>query len=137
MHIDFGHFLGNFKTKFGYKRETAPFVFIPQFAVVFGANNANGGNFMYRTFEHICVNAYAILRKNFVLIATLFNLMISSGLPELRDRKDVQWLRDKLCPELSQNDADERMRKDIDASYKDERTSVNIYAHLQRHYGGK
>ena len=137
LHIDFGHFLGNFKTKFGYKRETAPFVFIPQFAVVFGANNANGGNFMYRTFEDICVNAYAILRKNFVLIATLFNLMISSGLPELRDRKDVQWLRDKLCPELSQNDADKRMRKDIDASYKDERTSVNIYAHLQRHYGGK
>ena len=29
LHIDFGHFLGN-ETKFGYKRETAPFVFIPQ-----------------------------------------------------------------------------------------------------------
>jgi phosphatidylinositol-4,5-bisphosphate 3-kinase len=27
FHIDFGHFLGNFKTKFGVKRERAPFVF--------------------------------------------------------------------------------------------------------------
>ena len=27
FHIDFGHFLGNFKSKFGIKRERAPFVF--------------------------------------------------------------------------------------------------------------
>merc|ERR1712072_1200944 len=26
FHIDFGHFLGNFKSKFGVKRETSPFV---------------------------------------------------------------------------------------------------------------
>ena len=98
LHIDFGHFLGNFKTKFGYKRETAPFVFIPQFAVVFGGSNSNGGNDMYKTFQEVCVHAYGILRKNFVLIATLFNLMISSGLPELRSRRDVTWLKISCAP---------------------------------------
>jgi phosphatidylinositol kinase/protein kinase (PI-3 family) len=36
FHIDFGHFLGNFKKKFGIKREKAPFVFTPDFAFVMG-----------------------------------------------------------------------------------------------------
>lgn len=29
FHIDFGHFMGNFKKKYGFKRETAPFFFTP------------------------------------------------------------------------------------------------------------
>jgi len=35
FHIDFGHFLGNFKKKFGIRRETAPFYFTPAMAYVF------------------------------------------------------------------------------------------------------
>ncbi len=31
FHIDFGHFLGNFKSKMGIKRETAPFVLTQQY----------------------------------------------------------------------------------------------------------
>ena len=34
FHIDFGHFLGNYKKKFGYQRETTPFVFTDQYAHV-------------------------------------------------------------------------------------------------------
>jgi phosphatidylinositol-4,5-bisphosphate 3-kinase len=34
FHIDFGHFLGNYKKKFGFKREKAAFVFTPDFAKV-------------------------------------------------------------------------------------------------------
>ena len=37
FHIDFGHFLGNFKTKFGVKRERALFVFTPAMAHVLRA----------------------------------------------------------------------------------------------------
>jgi len=32
LHIDFGHFLGNVKTKFGFKRERDPFVFTREIA---------------------------------------------------------------------------------------------------------
>ena len=32
FHIDFGHFLGNYKSKFGVKREKAPFIFTPAMA---------------------------------------------------------------------------------------------------------
>ena len=36
FHIDFGHFLGNFKKKMGYQREKAPFVFTSAFARAMG-----------------------------------------------------------------------------------------------------
>lgn len=32
LHIDFGHFLGNVKEKFGIKRERDPFVLTPEIA---------------------------------------------------------------------------------------------------------
>lgn len=34
VHIDFGHFLGNFKSKFGVKRERVPFVLTDDFIYV-------------------------------------------------------------------------------------------------------
>ena len=34
FHIDFGHFLGNIKSKFGVKREKAPFIFTPAMQMV-------------------------------------------------------------------------------------------------------
>jgi len=36
VHIDFGHFLGNFKSKGGIRRERAPFVCTPQYAHILG-----------------------------------------------------------------------------------------------------
>lgn len=41
FHIDFGHFLGNFKTKMGIRRERTPFVFTQQMAFVI----CSGSNF--------------------------------------------------------------------------------------------
>jgi phosphatidylinositol-4,5-bisphosphate 3-kinase len=49
FHIDFGHFLGNFKSKFGVKRERAPFVFTPDFAYVLG----NKGSDDYEKFVQV------------------------------------------------------------------------------------
>jgi hypothetical protein len=51
FHIDFGHFLGNFKEKFGVKRERAPFVFTPDFAYVMGGK----GSEMYKQFEKVAL----------------------------------------------------------------------------------
>ena len=53
FHIDFGHFLGNFKSKFGIKRETAPFVFTPDFAYVLG----DKGSEKYVEFCDVCGRA--------------------------------------------------------------------------------
>jgi len=72
---------GNFKSKFGVKRELSPFVFTPQFAAVFGGPNGD----RYEEFCQVCCDAYNCLRKENQLIVSLFRLMISSGLPEVSD----------------------------------------------------
>ena len=41
FHIDFGHFLGHFKKKFGINRERVPFVLTDDFLVVIGKGKEN------------------------------------------------------------------------------------------------
>jgi hypothetical protein len=50
FHIDFGHFLGNYKSKFGIKREKAPFIFTPAMAHVMGGTDTAE----YSSFEAQC-----------------------------------------------------------------------------------
>ena len=67
FHIDFGHFLGHFKSKFGIRRERVPFVFTPALAEVFGGE----GSARYDAFVHVCVSALNAIRKNMNLVASL------------------------------------------------------------------
>lgn len=121
FHIDFGHFLGNFKSKMGVKRERAPFVFTPQFAHVLGTEGtprlggkasphvswplmafffclgcglAEGAAF--KDFVRLSQKAFNILRSNANLLITLFSLMTACGIPELTKPEDIEWLREKL-----------------------------------------
>jgi phosphatidylinositol-4,5-bisphosphate 3-kinase len=71
FHIDFGHFLGHFKKKFGFDREKAPFVFTPQFAHVLGGK----GSPLYAQFEETACRAYNIVRKNSGLFINLFSMV--------------------------------------------------------------
>jgi len=41
FHIDFGHFLGHFKRKFGINRERVPFVLTEDFLLVIGKGKDN------------------------------------------------------------------------------------------------
>ena len=42
LYVRQGHFLGNFKKKFGFKRERAPFVLTPDYAFVMGGRGSEG-----------------------------------------------------------------------------------------------
>merc|ERR1711865_627709 len=129
FHIDFGHFLGNFKSKFGVKRETSPFVFTPQFAAVFGG--ANGQR--YEEFCQVCCNAYNALRRESQLIISLFRLMISSGLPELQTEEDLYWLREKLSLAMTEDEASAHFRAMIKESLENDRTKINNFFHIMKH----
>ena len=139
LHIDFGHFLGNFKTKLGFKRETAPFVFTKQMRAVFGGKNKDPAGFI--KFKSYSATAYNIARKNGNHLIALMSLMISCGIPELQESKDIEWLeghlmliKDASKGELySDDEAAKDFQAQIEASLKCERTEFNNFCHLVKH----
>ena len=128
FHIDFGHFLGNFKSKFGYKRERESFVFTPAFASVMDGVDSP----MFQEFLETCGQAYNVLRENSILLLSLLQLMISAGIPELKSSKDIMYMREKLMLHLSEHDASKHFEKEIFHNMKSTKQKVNDAAHLIR-----
>ncbi|KAI5069976.1 hypothetical protein GOP47_0014319 [Adiantum capillus-veneris] len=107
FHIDFGHILGHFKSKFGIKRERAKFVFTPDMAYVMGGT----ADERFKQFQEFCGLAFNKLRENAHLFLNLINLMVSSGIPELATPQNVCYLRDILVLDLSEEDAKEKFNE--------------------------
>jgi len=74
FHIDYGHFLGNFKYKFGIKRERAPFLLTPDMAHVYSKKG------LEEDFKNYCKKAFNILRKNASRLMNLFIIMSTAGI---------------------------------------------------------
>lgn len=102
FHIDFGHILGHFKEKFGFKRERVPFVLTHDFVHVITRGQKpqkaqkEKENLEFKVFQNYCEKAFLILRRHGGLILSLFAMMISTGLPELSSEKDLNYLRETL-----------------------------------------
>ena len=134
LHIDFGHFLGNFMTKMGISRERTPFVFTQQMAFAicqgkkFDANNTN-----YVAFQQRCIDAFNVLRAHASQMESMFLLMVSAGLAELVYAKDVVYLRDMLCLDMDQNAAAESFKGHLIAAMNDPMRSLDNFAHLYVH----
>eukprot|EP01123_Difflugia_compressa_P003694 TRINITY_DN1496_c0_g1_i1.p1 TRINITY_DN1496_c0_g1~~TRINITY_DN1496_c0_g1_i1.p1 ORF type:complete len:482 (-),score=84.89 TRINITY_DN1496_c0_g1_i1:139-1584(-) len=93
FHIDFGHILGNFKKKYGFRRERVPFVFTPDMAYVM-TRDANEEN--YTKFIDYCKKAHLVLSQNYNLFINLFSMMLISGMPELQTKSDLLYLAETL-----------------------------------------
>eukprot|EP00605_Chrysophyceae_sp_TOSAG23-4_P001770 GSChrysophyteH1.ASY1.ANO1.1958.1 assembled CDS len=130
FHIDFGHFLGNFKTKMGINRERSAFVFTPEMAEVPLPE--------YMTpmteFESKCVNAFNILRSHSNLLINLFVLMIPACMPELIRTGDVNYLRDHLHLELNDHDAADKFMKEIAQSLSTFSRQFDNFIHNVKHH---
>lgn len=128
LHIDFGHVLGNFKSKLGIKRERTPFVWTPPMAAVLGGEGAPA----YARFEALACDAYNALRRHGRLLIVLFSLMLAAGLHELQEPADLAWLRDKLALDLTDAAAADALRKLIHAALYTRSTQLNDAVHLLR-----
>ncbi len=147
FHIDFGHFLGNFKSKFGIDRERSPFVFTPEMAeVVISKHNRLSREKKeagveqpkhlqpLTEFEALCVKAFNILRKRSNLLIHLFTLMIPAAMPELQHRHNVEYLQAHLHLDLNDEEAADRFMKEIAACLKTWSRQVDNLFHNMKHY---
>ncbi|XP_010788642.1 phosphatidylinositol 4,5-bisphosphate 3-kinase catalytic subunit beta isoform-like [Notothenia coriiceps] len=129
FHIDFGHILGNFKSKFGIKRERVPFILTHDFIHVI-QQGKTGYTEKFASFRKYCEEAYLVLRKNGNLFITLFALMLTAGLPELTSVKDIQYLKDSLALGKTDDDALKQFRQKFDEALRESwTTKVNWMAH--------
>ena len=126
FHIDFGHILGNFKSKYGVKRERAPFVFTPAMKSVMRADQ-------YESFLDLCCDIYNVLRENASLLVSLCSLAIPCNLPELQEEKDVLWIYDKLLIGASDDEAAAHFRRQVDISLNTRGTRLNDAVHMLAH----
>ncbi|CAF0796738.1 unnamed protein product [Brachionus calyciflorus] len=100
FHIDFGHFLGHFKEKFGIKRERVPFVLTEHFTKVISKGAIDPiQTYEFQKFKSLCENAYMIIRRHSKVLIDLFVIMLSSGMSELKSTDDIDYLKNKLEPE--------------------------------------
>lgn len=107
FHIDFGHFLGHFKKKFGINRERVPFVLTDDFLYVIARGSDSRKIDSFDTFRNLCGEAYASLRRHSNLLITLFSMMLRTGIPELRTLEDISYLRTSLQVGSSEEKASE------------------------------
>lgn len=140
FHIDFGHFLGNFKVKMGYKRENAPFHFSPACAYMLSVkvengkfekvdNDNKGDNPIFQLFEQDAAMALNILRHNGKLLITLLMLMVGTGIPELSKPEDIQYMKDKLFLKMTDDEAAAEFKKLIKMSMDSTKTKLNNFFH--------
>jgi len=129
FHIDFGHFLGNYKKKFGIKRERAPFIFTPQYAAVMGGSNAEP----FKKFEEVCFRAYNIIRSKARLFICLFEMMLSTGIPELQEADDIIYLRDAFFIDYSDEDAKKHFKSQISKALNTKTTQAMDIIHIVVH----
>ncbi|GAB0088558.1 phosphatidylinositol 4,5-bisphosphate 3-kinase catalytic subunit delta isoform [Sergentomyia squamirostris] len=130
FHIDFGHILGHFKEKFGFRRERVPFVLTHDFVYVINNGRTDREADEFRTFQNLCETAFLILRQHGCLILSLFAMMISTGLPELSSEKDLNYLRETLVLDLPENEAREHFRSKFNEALANSwKTSLNWASH--------
>lgn len=105
FHIDFGHFLGHFKKKFGINRERVPFVLTDDFLNVIARGSDIRKSSNFDTFRNLCGEAYLSLRRHSNLLITLFTMMLRTGIPELRTLDDISYLKTSLQVGVSEERA--------------------------------
>lgn len=129
FHIDFGHFLGNFKYQFGMSRERSKFVFTPEMAHVMGGR----GTAHFDRFVDLSRQALHVLRSHGATLVNLFSLMVPAGMPELSQKEDINYLRDMLMLDLTEEQVNEALAREVEAALKNRFKRLDNTIHILVH----
>lgn len=132
FHIDFGHFLGNFKTIAalgGFKRERTPFVLTKGMAYAMGGK----GTEEFARFQDLCGRALLAIRRHSDELVTLFRLMVPAGMPELTCDEDIQYMVDQLHLEKTDEEAMQIFTGEINSAIGDLYRRLDNFLHTVKH----
>ncbi|ESN92774.1 hypothetical protein HELRODRAFT_96068 [Helobdella robusta] len=131
FHIDFGHILGNFKSKLGVRRERCPFVLTADFVYVIKKGQEK--NDFFKKFEKLCQEAFQTLRRYGKFLIVLFMMMMNTGIPEVSCLKDIEYLKETLVPHKTDEEAKEHFKSKFTEALKNSwKTSLNMACHNLR-----
>lgn len=136
FHIDFGKALGHWQKFAGFSRDRVPFVFPKEFAFVIDRGESwektektKGLDPLFSEFILLCCKAFNVIRRNAHIFINLFLLMLNTGITELSSEKDIMYLKESLCLDLTEDEASEFFTKLIFKSLNSKSTSLNFFVH--------
>ncbi|CAF3919323.1 unnamed protein product, partial [Rotaria sp. Silwood1] len=139
FHIDFGHILGNFKMKYGIRRERTQLVLIDDFVRVITNNNTEKNPIEtreFKNFKKLCIKGYRILRRQYRQIVCLFKLMMNCDLTELNSEADMAYLRQTFAIDIGANEQEacDRFEQVLLDSYRSSlKTRFDWFFHALNH----
>ena len=85
---------------------------------------------LWQRFQHHCEIAYLIIRKHAAVIISLFAMMLGTGMAEVSCVEDLQYLRDTLQIDTSEENARAHFHSKLTEAVKNSwKTSINWSAH--------
>eukprot|EP00298_Acanthocystis_sp_HF-20_P016665 c21547_g1_i1.p1 GENE.c21547_g1_i1~~c21547_g1_i1.p1 ORF type:complete len:1027 (+),score=287.03 c21547_g1_i1:319-3399(+) len=133
FHIDFGHFLGHFKTAkavgIEIQREKTPFVFTKDWAVAMGGLDSQN----FKKFVDLCCEAFLCIRKKANLFINLFAMMLSTGIPELQSEDDIQYMIRMFMLDKSNDEAIKQFTDMIYQAHNDSFKRLDSFFHHVAH----
>lgn len=102
----------------------------------------------FKIFVEYCTKAYNLVRKNGYFLISIFMMMLSAGeiswyffkflinfkgMPELSDESDIEYLKMRLSLDLSEQEATNKFKREIDDSLNSTSRKIdNVFHNMKR-----
>jgi phosphatidylinositol-4,5-bisphosphate 3-kinase len=115
-------------------RETRTFYFNPALAYAIDKGKGKKDDPEdERSFEQLCGKAYNILRSNANILISLLLSMLGTGIPELQQPSDVEYVKETLNLGLDRNKAVKVFASLLQKAAKSKRRILNDILHASKH----